>query len=105
MLVISSHGYEAQVTENQSNSNAYMYLPNDAEVWRHAIQGVDGHLIYVDDILDMFDDKKVPNSYLKGKPKLFFLQVYFIRFIYWSTSQNLSKQDIYLGHNINNNNY
>jgi hypothetical protein len=75
VLVISSHGREEPVFDSSLQGGSYMYLPKDSTVWRHAILGSDNELIFVDEILKIFDDQENKDSYLKGKPKLFFLQV------------------------------
>lgn len=74
VLVISSHGREEPVFDSSLQGGSYMYLPKDSTVWRHAIFGSDNKLIFVDEILKIFDDQENKDSYLKGKPKLFFLQ-------------------------------
>ncbi|XP_053391323.1 caspase-2-like, partial [Mercenaria mercenaria] len=70
VLVLSTHGHEEEVTETPM----HMHLPQDAAVWRHAVLGTDGLPVYVDDILELFDSKSDQKSFLKEKPKLFFLQ-------------------------------
>ncbi|XP_060573228.1 caspase-like [Ruditapes philippinarum] len=74
VLVISSHGLEKPVFDSSLQGGSYMYLPKDSTVWRHALIGSDNKLIFVDEILKIFDDQENKDSYLKGKPKLFFLQ-------------------------------
>ncbi|XP_053391327.1 caspase-9-like [Mercenaria mercenaria] len=66
VLVLSTHGYEEQVTETPVHMQ-------DATIWRQTVLGVDGLPVYVDDILELFDSKS-GESFLNGKPKLFFLQ-------------------------------
>jgi hypothetical protein len=67
VLVISSHGHEEPIINGDNGE--------EVRVWRQAIKGVDDGHIFVDNILEMFDDKINKACTLKGKPKLFFLQV------------------------------
>ncbi|XP_053386817.1 uncharacterized protein LOC123543143 [Mercenaria mercenaria] len=65
VLVISTHGEEIRVEKGTGLSSA-------ADVWKHAVLAEDKGKVFVEDIVDMFNDDKAPG--LAGKPKLFFIQ-------------------------------
>lgn len=62
VFAISSHGMELVQKDKQGNT-----------VHQHAVEMFDGTYIYTKSILDFFSDRKC--KALKGKPKLFFIQV------------------------------
>jgi hypothetical protein len=66
VLVLSTHGHEAKEIDLKKS--------NEATVWRHQVLAEDNVPIYVDEIIDIFNDENSVG--LKGKPKLFFIQVY-----------------------------
>ena len=65
-LVISSHGEEVEEKKVHNNQDS-------AHVWRHCVLGSDENKVYIDDVMSYFEDKNAKG--LKGKPKLFFIQV------------------------------
>jgi hypothetical protein len=65
VLVLSTHGLEA-IDRKQSK---------EATVWRHQVLAENKFPIYVDEIIDIFNDENSVG--LKGKPKLFFIQVHY----------------------------
>ncbi|XP_060588760.1 uncharacterized protein LOC132744161 [Ruditapes philippinarum] len=64
VLVLSTHGHEAKEIDLKKS--------NEATVWRHQVLAEDNVPIYVDEIIDIFNDENSVG--LKGKPKLFFIQ-------------------------------
>ena len=74
--VISSHGAEvpiAKTTENTSYTRHHILFTKDG-------------IIPTDEILELFNDEHCPR--LRGKPRMFFIQVYFI-------SENVQSNAVY----------
>ncbi|XP_053386969.1 uncharacterized protein LOC128550924 [Mercenaria mercenaria] len=72
VLVISTHGAEIKVEKEKAGSKKGTGKIPAAKVWKHAVQGEDKEEIFVEDIVDMFNNDKTRG--LAGKPKLFFIQ-------------------------------
>ena len=67
--VVSTHGSE-EIEKRKGEGSA-------KQVYQHCVYGSDGLPVFINDMLEEIQDDTSP--YLAGKPKLFFIQVMFLK--------------------------